>query len=64
MAPLPVQAPDVDRRSTTRVPPDPFPRIDTNEYSLDHARALRAGRRPAEPAIEVRPLQVYDALIA
>ena len=32
--------------------------------ALDHARALRAGRRPAEPAVEVRPLDVYDQLIA
>lgn len=109
MRPLPAAAPDVDRRWVTRVPPDPFLRIDTNDYSLDpalvgrraeirvgqrevlavtletgeiacrhqrsfakhrtvtaleHARALRAGRRPAEPAVEVRPLARYDALIA
>ena len=32
--------------------------------ALDHARALRAGRRPAEPTVEVRPLDVYDQLIA
>ena len=32
--------------------------------ALDHARALRAGRRPAEPAVEVRPLDIYDQLIA
>jgi hypothetical protein len=109
MRPLPAAMPDVDRRWVTRVPPDPFLRFDTNDYSLDpalvgrrveirvgqreitaivldtgeiacrhqrsfathrtvtaleHARALRAGRRPAEPAVEVRPLDVYDALIA
>jgi transposase len=109
MRPLPAAAPDVDRRWVTRVPPDPFLRFDTNDYSLDpalvgrrvevgidqrevtavaldtgeiacchqrsfakhrtvtaleHARALRAGRRPAEPAVEIRPLDVYDALIA
>ena len=106
---LPGQPPDIDRRWVTRVPPDPFVRVDTNDYSLDpglvgrrvevrvsqrevsavvldtgeiaarhqrtfakhrtitaleHARALRAGRRPAEPAVEVRPLAHYDALIA
>ena len=35
MAPLPAQAPDVDRRWVTRVPPDPHLRFDTNDYSLD-----------------------------
>jgi hypothetical protein len=32
--------------------------------ALEHARALKAGRRPAEMAVEVRPLARYDALIA
>lgn len=33
--------------------------------ALEHARALRAGRQaPAETAVEVRPLDRYDALIA
>jgi len=33
--------------------------------ALDHARALRDGRRaPAEPQVEIRPLARYDALIA
>ena len=108
MAPLPAQAPDVDRRWVLRVPPDPHLRFDTNDYSLDpglvgrrvevrvsgreivavaldtgelgcrhqrsfakhrtitdlaHARALRAGR-DVEPAVEIRPLARYDALIA
>jgi hypothetical protein len=35
MAPLPEQAPDVDRRWVTRVAPDPHLRFDTNDYSLD-----------------------------
>lgn len=35
MRPLPTAAPDVDRRWVTRVPPDPFLRVDTNDYSLD-----------------------------
>jgi Mu transposase, C-terminal domain len=91
------------------VPPDPYVRVDSNDYSLDprlvggrvelrvsqreivavvldsgelacrharsfarhrtitafeHARALRELRGvPAEPEVEQRPLQVYDALI-
>jgi transposase len=35
MQTLPEQAPDVDRRWVTRVPPDPHVRVDTNDYSLD-----------------------------
>jgi Mu transposase, C-terminal domain len=31
---------------------------------LAHARALRAGRGDVEPAVEVRPLERYGALIA
>ena len=31
---------------------------------LAHARALRAGRAEVEPAVEIRPLARYDALIA
>ena len=37
MAPLPAQPPDVDRRWVLRVPPDPYLRFDTNDYSLDPA---------------------------
>ena len=35
MGPLPEALPDVDRRFVTRVPPDPYARIDGNDYSLD-----------------------------
>jgi transposase len=35
MAPLPAVGPDVDRRWSMRVPPDPYLRFDTNDYSLD-----------------------------
>ncbi|MCA1700186.1 MAG: IS21 family transposase [Actinobacteria bacterium] len=35
MAPLPAIAPDTDRRWVLRVPPDPFLRFDTCDYSLD-----------------------------
>jgi transposase len=109
MVALPAQMPDTARRWVTRVSPDPYLRIDTNDYSLDprlvgrrvevrvdhqrvravvldtgefacdhtrvfarhrtitaleHARALREGRQPAETQVEVRPLARYDALIA
>jgi transposase len=35
MRPLPARLPDVDRRLVTRVPPDPYLRVDTCDYSLD-----------------------------
>jgi transposase len=35
MRPLPERLPDVDRRFVLRVPPDPYLRFDTNDYSLD-----------------------------
>jgi hypothetical protein len=35
MRPLPVRRPDVDRRFVTRVPPDPYVRVETCDYSLD-----------------------------
>src|SRR5215203_6090205 len=37
MAPLPQMPPDVDRRWVLRVPPDPYLRFNTNDYSLDPA---------------------------
>jgi transposase len=112
LAPLPAAMPDCARRWVTRVAPDPYLRVDTNDYSLDprlvgrrvevivdqrevtavvldtgelacrhrrifarhrtltaleHARALKAGRRERQDAgaeVEVRPLDVYDRLIA
>jgi transposase len=35
MRPLPEAMPDVDRRLVLRVPPDPYVRVDSNDYSLD-----------------------------
>jgi len=35
MAPLPASPPDTDRRWVLRVPPDPYLRFDTCDYSLD-----------------------------
>ena len=109
MRALPPAMPDSSRRWVIRVPPDPYVRVDTNDYSLDpvlvgrrvevrvdqqhviagvldtgevacrhvrvfakyrtvtaleHARALRDGRRSQEAVVEVRPLERYDALIA
>jgi len=37
MTPLPATAPDTDRRWVLRVPPDPYLRVDTCDYSLDPA---------------------------
>jgi hypothetical protein len=111
LAPLPQPMPGTARRWTVRVPPDPYLRVDTNDYSLDpglvgrrvevivdqrevtalaldtgelacrhgrvfarhrtitaleHARALRADRhaRHDNEQVQIRPLDVYDALIA
>jgi transposase len=35
MRPLPQRLPDVDRRFVTRIAPDPYVRVDSNDYSLD-----------------------------
>jgi hypothetical protein len=35
MRPLPERLPDVDRRVVTRIAPDPYARVDSNDYSLD-----------------------------
>jgi hypothetical protein len=32
--------------------------------ALEHARTLKAGHRPQESVVEVRPLSRYDQLIA
>jgi hypothetical protein len=111
LAPLPQPMPGTARRWTVRVSPDPYLRVDTNDYSLDpglvgrrvevivdqrevtavaldtgelacrhgrvfarhrtitaleHARALRADRhaRHDNEQVQIRPLDVYDALIA
>jgi transposase len=37
MAPVPASAPDIDRRWVLRVPPDPYLRFDSCDYSLDPA---------------------------
>jgi hypothetical protein len=49
MRPLPARLPDVDRRFVTRVPAQPYLRIDRNDYSID---PRFAGRR-----VEVRASQ-------
>ena len=49
MAPLPAELPDTDRRWVLRVPPDPYLRFDTNDYSLDPGlvgRRVEVARRP------------------
>ncbi|MDQ6776644.1 MAG: IS21 family transposase [Actinomycetota bacterium] len=50
MMSLPAVMPDVDRRWVMRVPPDPYLRLDTNDYSLDPALVgqrieVRVGQR-------------------
>ena len=35
MRPLPRRLPDVDRRLVTRIAPDPYARVDSNDYSLN-----------------------------
>jgi hypothetical protein len=35
LRPLPARPPDVDRRFVTRISPDPYLRVDTNDYSLE-----------------------------
>jgi len=49
MRPLPARLPDIDRRFVTRVPAQPYVRVDRNDYSIDPAFA---GRR-----VEVRVCQ-------
>lgn len=56
MRPLPERMPDLDRRFTTRVLPQPYLRWDTNDYSLD---PRLAGRR-----VEVRISQSEVTAIA
>jgi transposase len=56
MRALPDREPDVDRRWVSRVPPDPYLRFDTNDYSLD---PNLVGRR-----VEVRASQHQITAIA
>ena len=56
MRSLPARPPDVDRRWVARVPPDPFFRADTNDYSLDPALV---GRR-----VEIRVSQREVSAVA
>ncbi len=58
MAPLPAITPDTDRRWVLRVPPDPYLRFDTCDYSLDPALVGRQRRgqdhRPRGPGGRAR----------
>jgi transposase len=53
MRPLPDPLPDGDRRFVVRVPPQPYVRVDTNDYSLD---PRLAGRR-VEVAVTQREVR-------
>jgi transposase len=55
MRPLPAQRPDVDRRFVTRVPQQPYVRVDRNDYSID---PRFAGRR-----VEVRAGQEHISAV-
>ena len=50
MAALPSELPDTARRWVTRVAPDPYLRLDTNDYSLDPRLGRPARRGPRRPA--------------
>ena len=54
--PLPEQMPDIERRFVMRVPPQPYLRVDRNDYSLD---PRLAGRR-----VEVRVTQAEVSAVA
>jgi Mu transposase, C-terminal domain len=56
MRPLPEPMPETDRRFVTRVPAQPYLRVDTNDYSLD---PRLAGRR-----VEVHVSQTQIAAVA
>jgi hypothetical protein len=56
MRPLPEREPDLDRRLVLRVPPDPYLRFDTNDYSL---QPNLVGRR-----VEVRVSQRQITAVA
>jgi transposase len=56
MRPLPARPPDVDRRFVTRVPQQPYVRVDRNDYSID---PRFAGRR-----VEVRVSQTEVLAVA
>ena len=50
MRALPERELDLDRRWVMRVPPDPYLRFDTNDYSLDPGFVSPARRGPGLPA--------------
>jgi len=52
LRPLPDPLPDLDRRTVLRVPPQPYARVDTNDYSLD---PTFVGRRVE---LRISPLEV------
>lgn len=56
LRPLPAVLPDLDRRSVLRVPPQPYARVDTSDYSLDPAFV---GRR-----VELRVSQAEVSAVA
>jgi transposase len=55
MRPLPAMMPDTDTRLTVRVPPQPYLRVDTNDYSIDP----RAVGRRVEVKVGQRSVSAY-----
>ncbi len=55
MRPVPARMPDTNRRAVVRVPPQPFVRVDRNDYSIDPAFA---GRR-----VEIRVSQEHVSAV-
>src|SRR5918994_244370 len=49
LAPLPAAMPDCVKRWVTRVAPDPYLRVDTNDYSLDPGLVGRQGEGVVDP---------------
>jgi hypothetical protein len=50
LRPLPAVLPDLDRREVLRVPPQPYARVDTSDYSLDPAFVDRRVELRVSPA--------------
>lgn len=63
LRPLPSVLPDLDRRIVLRVPPQPYARVDTSDYSLDPAFAGRRVELRVSPT-EVRAVALDSGELA
>ena len=65
MRPLPAREPDVERRWVMRVPPDPYLRFDTNDYSLEpNLVARRVEVRASQHQISAHALDTGELACA